>query len=182
MHPATPLIPAIWSSSKHAGDVKNPSPRCRRTTGPWIKMEGVRRRKRGLKDGGGWQGGGSGMREVVMLRGGSSMCHPHILAALLLIHFSRDHWRSQYIKHEGLGGGGVSAHLHPCCHLTQLYLLCANANSFINLFTSPLVATALCFWWRTANDASFSDLGLTALGGVGDFTSTPSPQISQSGR
>lgn len=34
MHPATPLIPAIWSSSKHAGDVKNPSPRCRRTTGP----------------------------------------------------------------------------------------------------------------------------------------------------
>ena len=24
MHPATPLIPAIWSSSKHAGDVKIP--------------------------------------------------------------------------------------------------------------------------------------------------------------
>lgn len=53
------------------------------------------------------QGGGQGLQEAVMLRGGSSMCHPHILAALLLINFSHDHSQSQYIKHEGLGGLGI---------------------------------------------------------------------------
>lgn len=107
---------------------------------------------------------GRGCRRRWCWGGGSSMCHPHILAALLLINFSHDHSRSQYIKHEGLGGW-VSIHLHPSCHLTLHYLLCGNANSFINLFTSPLVATALCFWWRTANNVSFSNLDLTALGG-----------------
>lgn len=146
---------------------KNPSPRCRRTTGPRIKMVGVRR----SKEGGEWRSasrrraGAAGGGDV---EGGSSMCHPHILAALLLINFSHDHSRSQYIKHEGLGGW-VSVHLHPSCHLTLHYLLCGNANSFINLFTSPLVATALCFWWRTANNVSFSNLDLTALGGGGGW-------------
>lgn len=48
---------------------------------------------------------GRGLHEVEML-GGGSMCHPHILAALLLINFSHDHLRSQYIKHEGPGGVG----------------------------------------------------------------------------
>lgn len=83
---------------------KNPSPRCRRTTGRRIKMVGVRRRK----DAGEWR---SASRRRVGTEwggdaGGGSMCHPHILAALLLINFSHDHLQSQYIKHEGPGGVG----------------------------------------------------------------------------
>lgn len=47
MHPATPLIPAIWSSSKHAGDVKIPHLDVGEQQAPRIKMVGVRRRKEG---------------------------------------------------------------------------------------------------------------------------------------
>lgn len=46
MHPATPLIPAIWSSSKHAGDVKIPHLDVgEQQQAPRIQMVGVRRRK-----------------------------------------------------------------------------------------------------------------------------------------
>lgn len=85
MHPATPLIPAIWSSSKHAGDVKIPHLDVGEQQAPRIKMVGVRGRKEGEE----WRRVGG--QEVVMLRGGSSMCRPHILAAVLLINFSHDH-------------------------------------------------------------------------------------------
>lgn len=49
MHPATPLIPAIWSSSKHAGDVKIPHLDVGEQQAPRIKMDGVRRLKEGIE-------------------------------------------------------------------------------------------------------------------------------------
>ena len=76
---------------------KNPSPRRGRTTGPPIKMDGVRR----MEEGGEWRsvargvegGGRAGNGGVAQGGGGgvgSGMCHPHILAASLLINFSHD--------------------------------------------------------------------------------------------
>lgn len=64
MHPATPLIPAIWSSSKHAGDVKIPHLDVGEQQAPGIKMDWVRRMKEGGEEedrgggGGTAQGGG----------------------------------------------------------------------------------------------------------------------------
>lgn len=61
-----------------------------------------------MKNGGEWQAGGWGHHKVVVavLSGGSSMCHSHILAALLSINFSHNQLRSRYIKDEGGGWGG----------------------------------------------------------------------------
>lgn len=104
MHPATPLIPAIWSSSKHAGDVKIPHLDVGEQQAPGIKMEWVRRMNEvGEEE----DGGGGGRHKVV----GSGMCHPHILAALLLINFSQDQLWSQYIKHERESGVWMPVHL-----------------------------------------------------------------------
>lgn len=166
MHPATPLIPAIWSSSKHAGDVKIPHLDVGEQQTPESKWMGWGEWRR-VKNGGVWQRGAWGQRKVVAVVGvGSGMCHPHILAALLLINFSHDQLWSQYIKHEE-GGGDACTSYHPCCHLTPLSLLRGNVNSFSNLFTSPLVATALCFWWRAAKNVSFSTLAFPFLAECG---------------
>lgn len=90
MHPATPLIPAIWSSSKHAGDVKNPLPRHAAQQGPpnqngWGEY---RKKESGECRSVAGKGGGGGTRWRLGV--GSGMCHPHIPAALLLINFSHD--------------------------------------------------------------------------------------------
>lgn len=108
MHPATPLIPAIWSSSKHAGDVKIPHLDVGEQQAPWIKMDGGEETEDGWRMEESGKQGGWGHHKVVVLvlSGGSSMCHSHILAALLSINFSHNRLRSRYIKDEGGGEGG----------------------------------------------------------------------------
>lgn len=65
MHPATPLIPAIWSSSKHAGDVKIPYLDTPHNRAPRIKMDGASTGKRRVENAGVWQGrGGRGGHKV----------------------------------------------------------------------------------------------------------------------
>lgn len=164
MHPATPLIPAIWSSSKHAGDVKIPHLDVGEQQAPESKWMGWGEWSR-VGNGGVWQGvlkeWGGGRHEVA--EGvGSGMCHPHIPAALLLINFSHDQLWSQI--HKTWDGGAECLYtLSSLLPFDTPSLLCGNVNSFSNLFTSPLVATALCFWWRTAKNVSFSTLAFPVL-------------------
>ena len=153
MHPATPLIPAIWSSSKHAGDVKIPHLDTAHNRPPESKWIGWGERGR-VENGGVWQGVLKEEEEEAAAQGGgwgwavacvihTSRRHRYWLISLTI---SCDH---RYIKHER--GDWMPVHLIiPAAFSTPHSLLWGNVNSSSNLFTSPLVATALCFWWRAA--------------------------------
>ncbi len=120
---------------------KNPSPRRGRTTGPRIKMDGVRR----MKEGGEWRsvargvegGRGGGGRHKVAAGVGSGMCHPHIPAALLLINFSHDQLWSQIHK-TWEGGLNACTPYHPCCHSTPLPCYVEMSIAFLICLLLPL--------------------------------------------
>ena len=162
MHPATPLIPAIWSSSKHAGDVKIPHLDVGEQQAPQSKWMGWGEWRR-VENGGVWQGvskeeGGQAMggwHKVVGV-GWAVACVIHTSWRhrywLISLTISCDH---RYIKHEGGGAAACLYTLSSSLPFDTPSLLWGNVNSFSNLFTSPLVATALCFWWRAAKIVSF---------------------------
>lgn len=123
MHPATPLIPAIWSSSKHARDVKIPHLDVGEQQAPESKWMGWGEWRR-VENGGVWHGvlkeeKEEVRRHKVAVGVGSGMCHTHIPAALLLINFSHDQLWSQIHK-TWEGGRNACTPYHPRCHSTPL--------------------------------------------------------------
>lgn len=144
MHPATPLIPAIWSSSKHAGDVKIPHLDVGEQQAPVSKWMGWGKWRRvengGVRQEGCWGGWGPPRRWRWWRRGwgvGSGMCHPHILAALLLINFSHDRLWSQIHK-TWEGGLNACTPYHPCCHSTPLPCYREMSIAFLICLLLPL--------------------------------------------
>lgn len=117
---------------------KNPSPRRGRTTGPRIKMDGVRK----MKEGGEWRSAVRGCRgrwgpARRRWGAGSGMCHPHILAALLLINFAHDRLWSQIHK-TWEGGLNACTPYHPRCHSTPLPCYREMSIAFLICLLLPL--------------------------------------------
>lgn len=140
---------------------KNPSPRRGRTTGPWIKMDGVRRTKEGVEWEGVWQEGWGGAREVA--EGvGTGMCHPHILAALLLMNFSHDQFWSQIHK-TWEGGLNACTPYHPCCHLTSLLCYGEMSIAFLICLLLPLWPLLYAFDEGLPKKVSFFTLDFAVL-------------------
>lgn len=118
---------------------KNPSPRRGRTTGPRIKMDGVRRMKQGgerrsvARGVEGVGGGGTRWR-----RGWAVACVIHTSLRhcywLISLTISCDH---RYIKHE-TGGLNACTPYHPCCHLTPLPCYVEMSIAFLICLLLPL--------------------------------------------
>lgn len=138
MHPATPLIPAIWSSSKHAGDVKIPHLDVGEQQAPESKWMGWGKWRR-VENGGCWRRRRRRRHKVVVVEEGvgSGMCHPHIPAALLLINFSHDQLWSQIHK-TWEGGLNACTPYHPCCHSTPLPCYVEMSIAFLICLLLPL--------------------------------------------
>lgn len=142
---------------------KNPSPRRGRTTGPRIKMDGVRRMKEGVE----WRSVARGVEGGRWWRGWAVACVIHTSRRhcywLISLTISCDH---RYIKHEGWGGGAnACTPYHPCCHLTSLPCYAEMSIAFLICLLLPLwpllyafdeglpemcpFIPLLCLFWQT---------------------------------